>query len=172
MKNYYQILFFLISLILVGCQSDYVVSKWYSKEELYKNFNESCSDKSVKIIFVNDSSFTASGGARISNDTLLFITQERNNNVGFVPLSNIKRVSYNKNWLGIPFGSLTGAVVGTLAGAFGLIPVYESHPNMSGGQTQDIETGGAMLLGLVAGTVVGSVIGWLIGYNYIYFFNP
>ncbi len=158
-------------LFLEGCQSNYIVNKYYSKEELYKNFNASCIDKNVKIILMNDSSFIVTGGARISNDTLLFVAQEKNSNAVFVPLSNVKRISYNKRWLGIPFGILTGAVLGTLAGAIGIIPVYETHSDISGVQTQTIETGGAMLVGIGVGTVIGGVIGWLIGYNYIYYFN-
>ncbi len=88
-----------------------------------------------------------------------------------IPIKQIKRINYNRHWLGIPFGSLTGAVLGTLAGAAGIIPVYESHPNFYGGQTRDIETGGAMILGFGAGSIVGGIIGWLIGYNYVYVFN-
>ena len=160
-----------LSFITSSCQSDYVVSQYYSREEEYANFNKSCKNKSLKIILNNDSTFFAPDGARISNDTLILLTKDQNVIAGYIQISNVKEVSYNKRWLGVPFGILTGGVLGSLAGAVGIIPVYESHPNMNGGQTQTIETGGAMVYGCLAGIGIGGIIGWLIGYNYIYYFN-
>ncbi len=159
------------SFINLGCQANYIVSQYYSREEEYADFNKSCNDKPLKIILNNDSTIFAPNGARISNDTLILLNKNQDVISVNFPINKVKEARYNKRWLGIPFGILTGGAVGTLAGAVGLIPVYESHPNMNGGQTQTIETGGAMVYGCIAGIGIGGIIGWLIGYNYIYYFN-
>ncbi len=72
MKIYY-LLISLSSLLLIGCSSTYKVSDFPSRDKFYEDFNNSASDKSLKIILNNDSTITAENGAVISNDSL-FIT--------------------------------------------------------------------------------------------------
>ena len=59
--------------MLIGCSSTYKVSDFPSRDKFYEDFNNSASDKSLKIILNNDSTITVENGAVISNDSL-FIT--------------------------------------------------------------------------------------------------
>ncbi len=228
MKNYYPLLFSLLSLFLVGCTSYYTARQYSSPKEFYEDFNDFAKNKNLKVTLRNDSTFITDEGTQVLNDSLILINKFQKTEIKVlqlkeiksindfydadsnhlfkiilrdgkeldekeikflpdssiqilitntitssysIPLSKVKEVKYNRRWLGIPFGSLTGALLGTIAGAVGIIPVYESHPNFSGGQTWDIETGGAMIVGFGTGTIIGGILGWLIGYDYIYVFN-
>jgi hypothetical protein len=153
-----------ISLFLFGCSSTYRVSRNYSKADLYNNFNKSCYGKSVNITLTNDSSFIVSGGANISNDSLILFPGEESVNNVYLQLDQVKEVSYKSNWLGISFGIVCGVAAGGIAGVLGAAPAKDKNGNFD----RSIST----VQGVLAGAVVGSVVGWLIGYTYIYQFNP
>ncbi len=76
-----------------------------------------------------------------------------------LPLSKIKRASYNKNCVGVPIGLLSGTVLGyfSLGIANGLI---------SKGSKSDT------IVYPIASILIGGVIGWIVGYDYTYQFNP
>ena len=68
-----------LSLFIIGCSHTYEVSKYLSKEELYKEFNESARDKDeLRITFTNDSSIFVYNGATIKNDTIFLNACDNN----------------------------------------------------------------------------------------------
>ena len=52
-------------MLLMGCSSTYKVEENFSKEELFKDFNNSAQNKKVEVILNNDSSLTVPEGAEI-----------------------------------------------------------------------------------------------------------
>ncbi len=82
------------------------------------------------------------------------------NKVESLPIGKIKSVSYNKHWLGTPFGLITGTVIGFLE--LGYINGSSTH-----GGTNESSIAYPILT-----ILTGGAIGWLVGYNYTYQFNP
>lgn len=92
------------------------------------------------------------------------------NKVFLQPIDNIKKISYKNHWLGLPFGFISGVLVGAGIGGLGLIPVYETHGNVV--QYTILDYPSAIAEGMAGGVVIGSIVGWIIGWNYTYEFNP
>jgi hypothetical protein len=157
-------LVFAIPLFSFGCSPTYRISKDYSKADFYNNFNKSCYAKSIKITLTNDSSFIAHGGANISNDSLILFPSDGNVNTTYLKLDKVKQVSYKSNWLAISYGTASGVLAGTIAGALGAIPAKDKN----GSFDRSIST----IQGILVGGVIGSVIGLFVGYTYSYQFNP
>ena len=65
------------SIVYSGCSSTYTLNNFSSYEKFYEDFNKSAYEKPVKIFLINDSSFVASGGAEVVNDTLLSAAQNK-----------------------------------------------------------------------------------------------
>ncbi len=84
-----------------------------------------------------------------------------------IPLSNVKKVNYKINWLGLIPGVPVGFVIGA---ALGIITL-----NLPGGSnlSQNFWSGGGgLVIGTPLITLLGGAVGWLIGFNYTYIFNP
>lgn len=202
-------------LILTGCYSTYNVSDFSSKDKFYEDFNKSVINKTTKIKINDDSIFTFCENARISNDTLIFLSKLKNGNeklflseikninyndqgtnfsklsgkiilkngeeifaynitaldssihfkvktYKFITIENVKEISYENHWLGVPFGFFDGSVPGII---IGLIVDASFVPNREGPRA-DIYVIPSI------GAIVGCVLGWIVGYTYTYQFNP
>ncbi|MCL5030164.1 MAG: hypothetical protein M1480_14230 [Bacteroidetes bacterium] len=68
-------IFCALELFLSGCSSIYTAENFSSKEKFYEDFNKSAKNKAVKITTTNDSSFASPEVSKISNDTLFFVSQ-------------------------------------------------------------------------------------------------
>lgn len=103
-------------------------------------------------------------------DSLKFFYTE--NTRTSVPASEIKRVTYNKRWLGVPGGILMGFLGGAILGS--VIPYYEGpHGSTSytyhDGMSRTL--GAPTVYGALAGTILGAVAGYIFGFDYDYNFN-
>lgn len=76
-------------------------------------------------------------------------------------LSKIKRASYNKHWLGVPIGLLSGTVLAFFVQGIAGSILNNPKNNPPG-----------LLVYTAASILIGSVIGWIVGYDYKYQFNP
>jgi hypothetical protein len=93
MKIFY-LLIPVLSLYLIGCSSTYKVSDFPSRDKFYEDFNNSASDKTVKITLSNDSTFT-NNGVEIVNDTLYCTNKKIENLNKKIFLSDIKEIKYS-----------------------------------------------------------------------------
>jgi len=83
----------ILSIILLGCSSTYRVSDFPSKEKFYDNYNKSANDKTIIITLNNDSTYTAFEGSEISNDSLTYTSQIKNEQINIKP-AEIKDIKY------------------------------------------------------------------------------
>lgn len=123
MKNIIYSFVILFALLSVNCSTEYTVSKRYSKEDVYKNFNKACNNKSINITLLNDSTFEVSYGAQILNDSIGFYNKEHNKISGCLPLHSVKEASYNNHWLGMSLGLLAGIGVSAICVATKVLPL-------------------------------------------------
>jgi hypothetical protein len=75
-KNIMKILILItavFALFLTGCSSTYKVSDFSSKDKFYEVYNKFAKDRNVEVNLINDSTFTASEGTKILNDTLIVV---------------------------------------------------------------------------------------------------
>ncbi|MDP4116365.1 MAG: hypothetical protein Q8903_09535 [Bacteroidota bacterium] len=169
MKNSIYLLVIIMALISINCSTEYVANKRYSKEDLYKNFNKNCSDRSIKITLTNDSSFVVPYGAKIFNDTIAFYNKGHNTIYGYIQLNNVKEASYKNHWLGMSLGLLAGIGVSAICVAAKVVPMTVQDGNPPYQDKYDYFT--AIISEVPFGILIGSTAGWLIGWNYIYKFN-
>ena len=107
-------------------------------------------------------------------DSMIQLTNLRINS-GYIPIDKVKEISYKNKWsgaiIGIPMGSVSGAVIGGMLGSAGVI----FHIN-SGGNENTFDKGQSSAVGVVAGALIGAVtgaiIGYIVGWDNIYEFNP
>jgi hypothetical protein len=163
MKNIICSLIIFLSFISLDCSSEYVVNGHYSKENLYKDFNKSCDDRSIEITLTNDSSFVAPYGASVSNDTLVLHKDGQKLNNEYLQISKVKDARYKKQWLGLPLGLLAGVAVSAICVGTKVIPIksHNSYDYLS-----------AIVYEVPLGIIIGTTVGWFIGYSYVYSFNP
>ena len=168
MKLFYISILNIFLLLLIGCSHTYEVSKYYSKDNLYNEFNESAQKNELKIMLTNDSVFITSKGAYILNDSMVLNpTIEK---VGkSLSLININKASYKDHWKGVLPGFLIGMITGGALGATGWI--YKPKDE-SGNPPYVFDKSAATIRGALLGAVVGSIIGYFLGYDYTYLFNP
>lgn len=90
----------------------------------------------------------------------------------FTTVNQVQKINYRVGWKEIPSGSLLGIVGGTFINLIGIIPVKESHPDITvaGGQRWETDYLAQMIYGAAAGFIIGSITGYIIGYNYTYEF--
>jgi len=155
----------ILFLLLIGCSHTYEVSKYYSEEDLNKDFNKSAPSKELKVVLTNDSSFNVFKGV-IVNDTML-LNYNSLSTIKSIPLSTINEVSYKNHWKGIVPGFLLGVIVGGTLGTTGLL----GKPK-EGGINPRFDQFTATIGGALLGVIVGSVVGYIIGYKYHFQFNP
>jgi hypothetical protein len=154
----------ILFLFIIGCSHTYEVSKYYSKKDLYKEFNKSASNKELNIVLRNDSSFNGFKGI-INDDTLLL---NYNSPIKkYLLISNINKVSYKNHWKGIVPGFLLGIISGSAIGSTGWI----WRPK-DGGNNPHFDQFMATIGGALWGAIIGSVLGYIIGYKYYFHFNP
>lgn len=157
-----------VSLFIIGCSHTYEVTKYFSKEELYKEFNESARDKDeLKITFTNDSSISVYNGGVIRNDTIFLNDTSLSKYNSQIPISQIKQISYNNHLKGAIPGLLIGTVAGGAFGATGWVFRPEGGGN---NPTFDQSTG--TIYGLIFGFFSGAMVGIVLGFNYYFLFNP
>ncbi len=168
MKKLYASLTILF-LFIFGCSHTYEVSKYYSKEDLYKEFNESAQNKDeLKITFTNDSSIFVYNGAEIRNDTMFLKDTSLLNYNSKIPISQIKQLSYNNHFEGALPGLLLGTVAGGAIGATGWI----YHPEGGGmGGTPTFSQFQATIFCAIFGLFSGAMTGIVLGFNYYFLFN-
>jgi hypothetical protein len=82
------------TLLIIGCSSIYTVKNFPSKEKMYRDFNKTAANKTLKVTFTNDSSFALEDGANIENDSLFFIAGYNTKKIKISP-SEIKNVKYS-----------------------------------------------------------------------------
>ena len=149
-------------LFLIGCSTTSKVTDYSSKEEFFKDFNNSVYDRQeLKITLTNDSS-TVSDGAQIRHD-IMFLNDMMLSNNSQIPITKIKQVSYNNHIKGAVPGFLLGTVAGGVLGAAILRPP-------SGGNSTGVNHFGAVAAGSAIGLCVGVMVGIIIGYNHYFIF--
>jgi len=155
----------IVFLFIIGCSHTYEVSKYYSKEDLKKEFNRSAPSKVLKVVLTNDSSFNVFKGV-IVNDTM-YLNYNSTNTIKSIPVSTVNEVIYKNHWKSILPGFLLGGIVGGTLGTAGLL----GRPK-DGGNNPKFDQFTATIGGALLGTIVGSVVGYIIGYKYHFQFNP
>jgi hypothetical protein len=97
MKIYY-LLISLSSLLLIGCSSTYKVSDFPSRDKFYEDFNNFSGYRIMDVTLKNDSTFKVPVGAKIFNDTLIFMSLTNNQKREEIILKNdINNISFNFN---------------------------------------------------------------------------
>jgi hypothetical protein len=96
MKNI-SALFFALSLLFAGCSTIYTIKDFPSKENFYEDFNNSVKDEKIKVILLNDSSFTVWQGVVLENDTLVVIGVSNETEHLSLALSDLKKENYRNN---------------------------------------------------------------------------
>jgi len=133
-------------------------------QSIKHNYNTSSLEDNVKILLKNGEKYR-SRNIKILSDSLLQFTMNKAIEK-YLPLIEVKSVSYKNRWLGIPGRLLIGAAAGYVLGIY-----IGSSFN---GKTQSGYNKSTYFYGLGApvGALVGGIIGFITGYNYIYQFNP
>ena len=101
MKNYYLIIPTFLTIIFIGCSSTYTIKDFPSKEKFYEDYNKFMKDKKVKVTLTNDNSFTILDGSKISNDSIVYITNTIKKDI-IIKQSEIKSLRYYYNNSSIP----------------------------------------------------------------------
>ena len=117
---------------------------------------------SATIVLKNGNSAYARN-LRINSDSILNATVYSNFYI-HVPISKVSQASYKNHWLGVPFGSIPGAI----AGFFASIGVYLVNPATNTWSGNNIY----LYVGAPLGLVVGAILGWQTGWTYNYQFFP
>ena len=171
MKKYNNIKLFctpILFSLFIGCSHTYEVSKYFYKEELYKEFNESAQHRDeLKITFTDDSSIFVYNGAEIRNDTMFLNDTSLLNYNSKIPISEIKQASYNNHLKGAVPSFLLGTLAGGAIGTTGWI----YHPE-GGGNHPTFNQFEATIIGAIFGLFSGAMIGIVYGFNYYFLFNP
>ncbi len=152
---------FFIFIIFTGCSTTYKITKYYSKERMYKDFNESVLNRNLTIK-LHKGNLLKSQGAQIVNDSLLLYPLNENK---ILLISQIKEVSYKNHPKGLIPGAFSGILAGMVLGA-AIELLTTDHPGSSSPTFAE-----AALLGAVSGFIVGSAIGYNIGFTIKYQFQ-
>ena len=80
----------ILFLFLIGCSTTYRISNYSSKEEFYKDINNTIKNRSTDIV-ANDSSYTLSEGSKIKDDTLYTIVKIPYKKI---PLRDTREIKY------------------------------------------------------------------------------
>ena len=151
----------------MGCSSIYTERYFSSKEKFYKDFNKSAFNKTLKVTLKNDSSFICSNGAEIKYDTLFLPFYKRYNNKNFIPLKNVKQISFVNHWKGIPIPLICGTIIG-----FGTGYLINNSLTAPGSNSDNVNIGAYGIIVLTGvGIISGGIIGWINGYTFTYQFN-
>jgi hypothetical protein len=87
-------LFFALGLLFTGCSTIYTIKDYPSKEKFHEDINNSIKDEKIKVVLLNDSSFTVKKGSVLENDTL-FVYGELNKTEHLsLALSNLKKTNF------------------------------------------------------------------------------
>jgi hypothetical protein len=90
-------LFIALSLLFAGCSTIYTIKDFPSKEKFYEDFNNSAKDKKIKVILLNDSSFTVAQGGVLENDTLFVFGELNETEHLSLELSDLKKENFRTN---------------------------------------------------------------------------
>lgn len=86
---------FILPLLFIGCYSTYSIKNFPSRKKLYNNFNDFAKNKSLKVVFNNDSTFRINNGAIIENDILYTIDRDEDTTYNStLALNAIKEINY------------------------------------------------------------------------------
>jgi len=77
----------------MGC-STYTIKDFSSKDDFYKDFNNSVKDKDMRVTLMNDSAFTINNGIILEHNTLFSLEGKDKRSSA---LSNIKEIRYANN---------------------------------------------------------------------------
>ncbi len=80
----------ILFLFFIGCSTTYRISNYSSKEEFYKDINNTIKNRNTDIV-ANDSLYTLSEGSKIKDDTLYTIAKIKDEKI---PLSDIREIKY------------------------------------------------------------------------------
>ena len=94
------------SLILFGCSSTHTLSDFSSQKNFYDDFNYFAKGKDLKIIPNDDNTYYALGGAKITGDTLVFVSQTKKEEVK-IQSDKIKNIKY----FGSDFSNLSANII-------------------------------------------------------------
>ena len=148
--------------ILTGCSSTYRLSDYSSRKAFYKDINDSATGRSSNVSLLNDSSFIDVTGIKVLNDTLSFVNPNDTSYEYFIPIDQVKEISFFSRWTGVKYFALTFFIPGMYSG----IMIHEGVNQSSKGDPT------ASLFVIPAASVIaGAITGWLIGHKYIYLFN-
>lgn len=81
---------------LAGCSSTYTLKNFSSKEKFYEDYNKFMKDKKVTVSLTNNDSFTILDGSKISNDSVVYITNTIKKEIK-IKQSEIKSLKYYYN---------------------------------------------------------------------------
>ena len=80
-----------LSMLFMGCYSNYTVRDFPTKEKFYEDFNNSVKNREIKITFIDDSLFYYSYGVILEHDTIF------SNMLTPYPLSEISKIDYSNS---------------------------------------------------------------------------
>ncbi len=80
--------------VFIGCSTTYKVSKYYSEEKLYKDFNNSAQNNKLEITSTNDSSFYSDSKIEINDDTFYIFEKTIEKKYYEIPTEEIKKIDY------------------------------------------------------------------------------
>ena len=116
-------------------------------------------DLSGNIYLINGEMMHLEGMVIQSDSSIKYNVKEKEYRL--IPIRELKEVSYNKNWLGIPFGLVTGAGLGLIE--IGLINGFSNN----GHNPSDTQNAAISLTFIASG-----ILGYIVGYTYTYQFSP
>jgi hypothetical protein len=81
----------------MGCSSIYTIKNFGSKDKFYQDFNNSVQERDIKVVLINDSSFTVMHGAVLENDTLFAFGDYNEKKYMSLALSDLEKLNYTTN---------------------------------------------------------------------------
>ena len=93
MKTFY-LFVTIILFFFIGCSTSYVTQEFKSKMDFNKHFNQHAEDKNLNIQLKTDSVLTTNAGARIENDSLVFVSRQVKIENIKIPLKEINSLDY------------------------------------------------------------------------------
>jgi len=145
----------IISMILISCSSNTWIKKLPIHQKFEKEINYLGNDRSGKIV-LRDGKIINAIKMQVVRDTLKYLDTQQAH-YGTVHLGNTKELKFKDHTVGIFYGLVGGAGIGT---AMGYVSV-----------DRNVEMAGLAILGyMVGGGVLGAITGGILGINRNYIF--
>jgi hypothetical protein len=133
------------------------------------DYYDEYSNHSIKILLADGKEIKEKNIEYLPDSSIkIAVTKILNDNKS-IPLINVKKISYNRHWIGLISGFFAGIPLGVVVEVSHVLPVHVDEGNPPKSTYDDIN---GTLIAIPLGILIGSVVGWIVGYNYTYQFNP